>query len=570
MITLFDLRHNNSRWIGIRFPKDALTKSKIKSLNDIKYSRTHRCYYLPYDILAHKAFLALGLSYKVKTNGTAEADVSKSENSSIGVKTSNLAIPKSQQKMMDANVKLKDKNAPKIHWNGKFFLIRVDFNKNDIVFLKSLKGCYWNGKYKNWIAKSDIKNLKLLQNKFGMWSEQEYLKLYELISLQMDPQVIELYLSPEKVKYVFVKLNGFGIDTAFIKSIPCRKYDKVYKRWIIPLTKGIIEKIVGHYTDLGVKIVNRIPKDDKKEYYSHQKTVKARLQYLLSKFPSSFPDVLSEFANVMLVQNYKWTSIQSYTGKMAKFIMYHKDVHINKLSADDVNAYLTHITKQEVSGSLVNITLSAIKFYYNKVAYRDDFEIERLKRPRKGKFLPTILSEKEVDSMFRSISNLKHLCIAYALYSGGLRLSEILKIRVQDIYWNRNQILLKAAKGNKDRMTPLSETLKGVLVQYVDEYKPEYWLFEGADKKTPYSESSVTKIVKKAAEEAGIKRNVSPHTLRHCFATHLLDHGTDIRYIQELLGHKDIKTTLVYTHVTTRDLGKIISPLDRLNKNISE
>lgn len=570
MINVFKLFHKNENWIGLRFSKNEVLLSKLQHLSGFQYSKTNKCYYIPYSTESYTAFRSLNLSFKIDQIGTAETKISKSDKSNIEGDASNVVIPKNQVTDKDAAEKISMKEGPNIHWSGKFFIVKIEFKSEDVKFLKTLKGCYWNDKYKNWIVKSDVENLKMLQGKFTVWSEREYLKLYELISLQISPQLVELYLSPEKVKFVFVKLMGFGIDIAFIKTLAHREYDKEYKRWIIPLTKGVVEKIIGHYKNLGVTIVNRIPNVDTKEYYTHQKTVKERLKYLLSKFPSSFPQVLSDYADVMLVQNYGWRSIQAYTGKMAKFISYHQSVHINKLTAADVNAYLTYLTKQDVSESLVNMTLSAIKFYYNKVAYRDDFEIERLKRPKKGKYLPTILSEKEVDSLFRSIENLKHLCIAYTLYNGGIRLSELLKIRMQDIYWDRNQIILKGAKGNKDRMTPLSETLKAVLIRYVDEYKPEYWLYEGADKKRPYSRSSVGKVIKKAAEQGGVKREVTPHTLRHCFATHLLDHGTDIRYIQELLGHKDIKTTLIYTHVSNRDLGKIISPLDRLNKDISE
>lgn len=412
--------------------------------------------------------------------------------------------------------------------------------------------------------------MKALQSKFGVWSKQEYLKLYELICLQMSPQIVELYLSPEMVKCIFVKLNGFGIDISFIKKIPDRKYDKEYKRWIIPMSGKIVDKIIDHYTNAGAKVINRIPKKDIKEYHRNRQTNNEKLNYLLSKFPSSFPQVLSVYADVLLVQNYSWRTIQSYTGKMAKFIAHHKNVHIKDLSAAEVNAYLTTMAKKDASESLLNITLSAIKFYYEKVEYIEGFEMERIKRPKKGKFLPTILSEKEVDNLFRTMNNLKHLSIAFTLYSGGVRLSELLGIRMQDIYWDRNQIMLVGAKGNKDRMTLLSDTLKSVLIKYVDEYQPEYWLFEGADKKTPYSESSVQKIIRRAGAEAGIKRKVTPHTLRHCFATHLLDRGTDVRFIQELLGHKDIKTTLIYTHVTTRSIDNIVSPLDQIYKNIQE
>jgi len=187
-----------------------------------------------------------------------------------------------------------------------------------------------------------------------------------------------------------------------------------------------------------------------------------------------------------------------------------------------------------------------------------------MKRPRKGTYLPTILSKGEVERMLVSTKNLKHLTILYILYGGGLRRAELLNLRVQDILWERNQVLVKSGKGRKDRLVMLSHTLKELLAQYFDEYQPEYWLLEGS-RSQQYSASSIGAVVKQAAKRAGIRTKVTPHTLRHCFATHLMDGGLDSRYIQKLLGHKDIKTTLIYTHVTNRSLNQITSPLDQIN-----
>ena len=163
-----------------------------------------------------------------------------------------------------------------------------------------------------------------------------------------------------------------------------------------------------------------------------------------------------------------------------------------------------------------------------------------------------------------SISNTKHIVLLYVLYGSGLRLNESLSVRVEDMWWDRNQLIVRGGKGNKDRIVMLSQTLKQLLRKYFDEYMPQQWLFEGQDRMTQYSERSVQKVVKNAVNKAGITKKVSPHTLRHCFATHLLDSGVQLPYIQALLGHKDVKTTMIYTHVTTQSLAHVMSPLDRL------
>lgn len=215
------------------------------------------------------------------------------------------------------------------------------------------------------------------------------------------------------------------------------------------------------------------------------------------------------------------------------------------------------------------MAVSALKFYFTKVVFRPDFEIDKIKRPRKSLTLPNILSKKEIESILSSLDNIKHVTLLYTLYSSGLRLAELLNLKVEDINFDRNQIFVRCGKGKKDRVVMLSTVLKELLILYTDKYMPVYWLFEGQDKQHQYSPTSVRNVVKKATRKAGITKRVTPHKIRHCFATHLLDGGTDVRYIQELLGHKDIKTTLIYTHVTTKDMTRIKSPLDDLNLNIN-
>jgi len=166
--------------------------------------------------------------------------------------------------------------------------------------------------------------------------------------------------------------------------------------------------------------------------------------------------------------------------------------------------------------------------------------------------------------------NLKHTTMLYTLYSTGMRLNEILHLRVQDLWWDRDQILIKGGKGKKDRIVPLSTVLKQLFIQYFEAYKPAYWLFEGQDQQRHYAERSLQLVVQRAAKQAGISKRVTPHTLRHCFATHLLDGGIDVRYIQELLGHSHINTTLIYTHVTNAQLSKVETPLDKLMRHRQE
>ncbi len=187
-----------------------------------------------------------------------------------------------------------------------------------------------------------------------------------------------------------------------------------------------------------------------------------------------------------------------------------------------------------------------------------------IQRPRKAKKLPVVLSENEVKLLLQQVKNIKHKSILFTIYSAGLRRSEVLHLKLIDIDSERNCIIVKGAKGNKDRNTLLSKKLLLLLREYYKVYKPKEYLFEGATGRR-YSITSIRKIYGNALVKSGIKKKAHLHTLRHSFATHLLERGTDIRYIQALLGHSSSKTTEIYTHITTKGFDTIESPLDEMD-----
>ncbi len=188
----------------------------------------------------------------------------------------------------------------------------------------------------------------------------------------------------------------------------------------------------------------------------------------------------------------------------------------------------------------------------------------QLERPLKEQKLPTVLSVEEVQAMIKATTNLKHKTLIMVCYSAGLRLSELINLRLADVDSDRMQISVKGGKGKKDRYTLLSEKLLPLLREYFKAYRPKEYLFEGSDG-GQYGERSLQNVVQSALQNANVKKHASVHTLRHSFATHLLEAGTDLRYIQSLLGHGSSKTTEIYTHVTSKALSGIRSPLDSLD-----
>jgi site-specific recombinase XerD len=199
------------------------------------------------------------------------------------------------------------------------------------------------------------------------------------------------------------------------------------------------------------------------------------------------------------------------------------------------------------------------KSYYGEVLKRRF--VYSIRRPKKDKRLPVVLSQEEVSGIFSSVNNIKHKLILMLMYSAGLRIGEVVKLRVGDIDVKRRLIRIRGGKGRKDRYTILSEVALNTFKEYVEKYKPEKWLFPGQRKDRHISTRAVQAIFEKARDKAGIKKEITVHSLRHSFATHLLESGVDLRYIQELLGQKSSKTTEIYTHVAIPE-RKIRSPLD--------
>lgn len=261
--------------------------------------------------------------------------------------------------------------------------------------------------------------------------------------------------------------------------------------------------------------------------------------------------------------NLDYKTIKTYKNQFNSFLKFYNFKHPKNITNEEIKIYLyTCKNKFELSTSYINNAINSIKFYYSNIEKRK-IEFGVLIRPKKEKTLPIVLSPQEVLKMITVTENIKHKNLIALLYASGMRRAELLNLKIKDIDFNRNVIYIRAGKGNKDRQTLLSENFKIILEKYLQEYKPQEYLFEGTTG-GKYSERSLELVIKKASSIAKINKHVTPHTLRHSFATHLLENSVDIRYIQSLLGHSSIKTTERYTHVANKTQSKIISPLDRL------
>ncbi|MDX9752117.1 MAG: tyrosine-type recombinase/integrase [Flavobacteriales bacterium] len=273
---------------------------------------------------------------------------------------------------------------------------------------------------------------------------------------------------------------------------------------------------------------------------------------------------LAAMQRKLQIARYSPRTIEAYLNATKHFFLHFPAKHPNDIGTEDIEAYQHHMaTVRKVSNSHLNQVVNAVRYYYMNVV-GDAKRVTFIERPRQERKLPTVLSEPEVTTLLRSVDNLKHRCILMLIYSAGLRLSELIGLELTDLATDRQQLLVRGGKGNKDRITLLSSKAMDTVQAYLTEYKPVRHLFEGPNG-TAYSPRSVQAIFHRAKEKAGIAKPATVHTLRHSFATHLLEKGTDLRYIQALLGHSSSKTTEIYTHVSTKALGKIRSPLDDLD-----
>lgn len=269
------------------------------------------------------------------------------------------------------------------------------------------------------------------------------------------------------------------------------------------------------------------------------------------------------YTDKMTLLNYSGNTIKNYKNHFSKFLEYFKDKKPSEISKKEILEYLlAKWSNNKLSESEQNQKINSIKFFYEKVLNRPR-EVYEIPRPKKPFKLPEVFSENEVRRILDAAGNLKHKCILCLAYAGGLRVSEIINLKIADIDSDRMVIHIKNSKGKKDRIVMLSKKLLIILREYFKSYKPKSYLFEGMNG-GKYSARSIQALLKNVKSKAGVKKRGSVHTLRHSFATHLFEGGTDILSIKKLLGHNSLRTTMIYTHVSKEYINKIQSPLDKL------
>jgi site-specific recombinase XerD len=361
---------------------------------------------------------------------------------------------------------------------------------------------------------------------------------------------------------------GFKHDWTLIdvvKHLPEAKWSATKKSWYIKNNPANLRKVLdvfkGHaYVDTSQIFNSKVPK--KTSIIKRTKRPELNLS-------TEQRTLLNNFYKYLLGKRYSKSTIDTYSFFMGEFISFHHEKVINDLTVKDVEAFIeTVFIKRNYSVSTQRQFISAVKQF---IIFYPDTGISNLSltRPKKSRKLPVVLSQNEVIDLIRHTPNLKHRAIITLLYSCGLRISELLNLKLTDINIDRMQLAVANSKGRKDRYVSLAESFLPLLSNYYYTYKPKDYFVEG-QYGNKYSAESVRQFLKRSCKLAQIQKTVTPHTLRHSYATHLLENGVDLRYIQELLGHAKPETTMIYTHVSRKDLLKISNPLDAAIQKLSE
>ena len=527
--------HKKEPRIKVDFPFNQEIALKLKQIPDAKWSKTLSAWHIPYTKEAFELLKSL----------FPEIEYQKKVLSIETVKNKNLPFTQNY----------KNQKAVSVMVFGRKIAIKLPKNEIDTRFILGLRYSNWDAKQFCWTVPNYPGNLDLIKEYFK--ERITDLIINEEIETSNNDNVqrkigkndlLIIKTTSGRLKIIF----GFNKElTKTVKNIPYHTWNAENKWWSIPFAHKFLEEIKTVANTQNISLIYEEEENDTNK--------KSRIS------PFDIPNYRScpnEYILKLTELRYSEKTLKTYRGLFEEFINFYHKYEISRIDESMITAFLRYLViERKVSTSYQNQAINAIKFYYERVL-GGQRKVYLVDRPREEKTLPIVLNENEIRSLLKATVNLKHKAILMITYSAGLRLSEIINVKIIDIDSKRMQIRIEQGKGKKDRYTLLSVRLLEVLRKYFIEYKPKMWLFEGATG-GQYSVGSIQSIMKESVKKAGIKKKVSVHTLRHSFATHLLENGCDLRYIQALLGHSSSKTTEIYTHITTKGFDQIKSPLDK-------
>jgi site-specific recombinase XerD len=443
---------------------------------------------------------------------------------------------------------------------GRKIILKMPKNEADIQFIRTIQYVRWNKEGFFWEIPHYPGNLERIRQYFGERISKLSIREELLVNNGSHEQrinknqVMVIKTQTGRLKLIF----GFNADLMkVLKTFPYYKWDTKNKWWTIPYSEQFFEELKRKTHELSIEMI-----------YQEEQSDKGKGRPKPEDIPN-YRKCPEEYVNKLEERRYSQSTIRAYVPLFEEFLNYFPNLEISELGEKEIMEFSHYlVTVRKVSSSHQNQAINAIKFYFEKVkgGERKYYHVDR---PIREKALPEVCSEEEIVAIFKATENLKHKAILMTIYSAGLRISELINLKIKDIDSIRMQIRVEQAKGKKDRYTILSTRTLMILREYIKKERPFFYLFEGqgstSSNPVKYSSASIGSILKASVSKTTIKKRVTVHTLRHSFATHLLERGTDIRYIQSLLGHDSPKTTQIYTHITTKGFDQLISPMDGLD-----
>lgn len=549
------ITHRGQERIQLDLPYNQQTTLLLRQITDARWSKTHRAWHIPY---TKEAFVQL-------KNLFPDAELAVADLQPVSVVALIPLLPVATEDTLSGNAFLKNpvaggqpsaKAKVQVEVIGRKIILRMPKNDLDVKFVLGLRYSCWDKTGRFWVIPDYPGNLELVLEYFRDRISQ--LIRHETAEVAVGSaatrkvsrnDVLAIKTRANRLKLVF----GYNKSlTVAIKKMPFWSWDAKNKWWTIPFSDKLMAQLQEVTRSEGLTLRYEEEKADNKQ---------PRKSTVGSVGHRPCPE---RYAQKLIELRYSPKTIRTYSSLLEELINYYPTCEIDRIDESMIIAFCRYlVTDRKVSASYQNLAINAIKFYYERVL-GGQRRFYALERPLKEKALPIVLSTQEVTAILKATGNLKHRAILTVIYSAGLRISELVNLKIKDIDSNRMQIRVAQSKGKKDRYTLLSVKTLILLRTYFKAYKPVEWLFTGVDGGA-YSTRSIQLVFKESCRKAHILKKVSVHTLRHSFATHLLESGTDLRYIQSLLGHESSKTTEVYTHVTTKGFDQIKSPMDALD-----
>ena len=563
-LTIRKIEHRGSVRIGLFFEKNYVVQQQLKTIG-ASYSKTLNCWYIDYTTEAYKALKTLFPDLIVAQPVAGEErsrdlpPIAKSERQ-LG-----LSISSNSPDHIASDTSLAQKLRLELLPNlGKYWVFKIRYVQKVVNQLKLIKGVYWHSGYKVYMAMRHPKVKIALEEIFEVtdFFPEDYLEK----EVVFEGKSIVLRVHPEDSKWMEVYVPDILVVREKVKRLSMVRYSKIRSCYLLPATPQVYEALLLHFEPNRILIASELP-----EGYLHKRNVVNRKQLDLSltksrlfeQVPEAAHGFVSGMVDMLLALNYSSSTLRTYSHSFLQYLRDHGYRDPKEISYQETVKYLSSLMERGLSAASGHSMVNALLFYYQQVLHIPGYEL-KLPRPKKEKKLPTVLTMEECLQIFRVVDNPKHKLLLLIGYGAGLRVSEIVTLEWRDILFLEHKIHIRNAKGKKDRMVMLPYSIVSSLEYYRSLYQTKKYVFEGQFAGEPYSVGSVQAVMRDALKKSGLEKKATVHTLRHSFATHLLENGTDIRYIQKFLGHASIKTTTVYTHVSASAVNKIVSPLDRL------